>query len=274
MASDSPSLYVQEQQKLDVLETLDLFDTQREDSPSNDSHSSGAFSPIRLDDRNDELEHDADSDSSGRDVSFDPYRNKLQDRKKTKRRTSSSVFIFKKDDSTLNHVNNSQFDVVDLDLNTANNGTKTNNSAKSRREDMKWATSQSFSSSTDETDAKVVPILPNAAKSLLIDHESIDSFLFPMPGSEKTVQMETISDNSGDGDTKKISNKAVDGLLFEIYDRYHHGTDHANATESDITELSTTSVTSIYVASSFENDERPKLDWNYLETKGMIIHYF
>lgn len=283
MASDSSSSFMHEEQSIDVFHTLELNENPRENSPSNDSHSSGPFSPIQLDPINDELEHDADSDSSGGDMSFDPYRNKLQERKKTKRRTSSNVFTFKDVDNHSNNLNGGQFDVVDLGLTSISNNRNATadtaekpisvSTAKSRRADMKWTNSKSFSSSTDETDVKIVPVSATTAKSLLTDHDSLDMFLFPSSENEKIMQQpaevsSNSSDNSGGGDTKK--NKAVDGLLFEIYDKYH-GIDHANVTtESDITELSTTSITSIYVASSFENEDRPRLDKNYLQTKGMM----
>ena len=41
--------------------------------------------------------------------------------------------------------------------------------------------------------------------------------------------------------------------------------------ESDITECSTTSMNSVYITSSFENDERPMMDQGFLESKSMFM---
>lgn len=88
------------------------------------------------------------------------------------------------------------------------------------------------------------------------NHQRVESF--STSGGEET---------GGDSrNEKKLKNTAVDGLLFEIYDKYQRTDSHC--VDSDITELSTTSVTSVYMASSFENDDRSKLDKTYLETKG------
>ena len=83
----------------------------------------------------------------------------------------------------------------------------------------------------------------------------------------------SVSSQDGDetpvpGQIKRLRKvTAVDGLLFDIYDRYHKR-EPSLSVDSDITECSTTSVSSVYVASSFENDDRPKLDRNYLQSKG------
>ncbi|XP_065640888.1 TBC1 domain family member 30 isoform X2 [Hydra vulgaris] len=69
---------------------------------------------------------------------------------------------------------------------------------------------------------------------------------------------------------KNAARSTVDGLLFEIYDRnYQNSSSSAVCGDSDFTECSTTSVASVFVTSSFENDDRPKLDWSYLETKDI-----
>jgi len=79
-----------------AFDEIDFSELRRDDSPSHDSQSSGVFSPVRLNDDDQEEVHDADSDSSNHEQDFDPFR--LQ--RKTKRRTSSNVFTFKKNETT------------------------------------------------------------------------------------------------------------------------------------------------------------------------------
>ena len=86
-----------------------------------------------------------------------------------------------------------------------------------------------------------------------------------------TSSVSTSSTNSDQEDKQCRKRSAVDGLLFEIYERYHNR-DWSKSIDSDnITECSTTSG-SVYFASSLEHDEtRNKLDKAYLETKGLFI---
>ena len=85
----------------------------------------------------------------------------------------------------------------------------------------------------------------------------------------------TSSTNSDiDGETQSRKRSAVDGLLFEIYERYTTRENGRSIDSDNITECSTTS-SSFCFASSLENDEtRVKLDKAYLETKGIFITLF
>lgn len=244
-----------------TFEEIDFSEYQNgESSPSHDSHSSGVFSPVRLDDNDeaddyDELVHDADFDSSDQESNLDPYRSQ----RKVKRRTSSNVFTFKKN----TEAGESQGDVK--------NDPK---HFKSKREIFKWKDSASFSSSTEEIEAR------KRSPQKLHNNAMIQSYLNQNISSSSP---DYIEENSASGmglteiDLTAISGlpshkskTAVDGLLFEIYDRYNHHSD-SHILDSDMTELSTTSVSSIYVASAFENEDRQRFDQNYLETKGIII---
>ena len=230
-----------------------------ESSPSHDSNCSGVFSPVSLDDDNDnELVHDADFDSSDQESKFDPYRDRNQ--RKVKRRTSSNVFTFKKNgtadtkERSLQKIN--QFNV--------NNDAKTTLS-KSKQGILKWTQSASFSSSTEEIEARKQS--PQKLHNNVLIQSSFNQSMVSAESSEETM----ISlDTTGIGLTPPKSKATVDGLLFEIYDRYNRHSD-SHVMDSDITELSTTSVSSIYVASAFENEDRQKFDQNYLETKGINI---
>ena len=81
----------------------------------------------------------------------------------------------------------------------------------------------------------------------------------------------TSSTNSdADGDTQNRKRSAVDGLLFEIYERYSTRENFRSIDSDNITECSTTS-SNFCFASSLENDDtREKLDKAYLETKGNL----
>ncbi|XP_066915732.1 TBC1 domain family member 30-like [Clytia hemisphaerica] len=226
-----------------TFEEIDFSEFRRQDSsPSHDSHSSGVFSPVRLDDGDDvDKVCDADSDSSNQESSFDPYN--TRNHRKVKRRTSSNVFTFKKNDPA------HQQPLSQSDL-------------KSRRDVLKWQNSASFSSSTEEVEARnrspqKLQNQPLQYKNVPLNQSSIST------SSEETISSHP---NLNNGFSPTKSKTAVDGLLFEIYDRYQHNDDH-NLLDSDITELSTTSMSSIYVASAFENDERQNFDKSYLETK-------
>lgn len=222
-----------------------------ESSPSHDSHSSGVFSPVRLDDEdNNELVHDADFDSSDQESKFDPYRDRNQ--RKVKRRTSSNVFVFKKNG------------IADDSLQSVNNDNAT---LKSKRDILKWTQSASFSSSTEEIESRKrspQKLHDNVLKQSYFNQAIVSG----ESGEEALIPLHS----QGIGLTPPKSKTAVDGLLFEIYDRYNHHSD-SHVLDSDMTELSTTSVSSIYVASAFENEDRQKFDQNYLETKGIYNQY-
>lgn len=207
------------------------------DSPFHESNSSLTLSPREIN----EQDHDADSDNSSadeRDLAFDSSKVRDSNKKKAKRRTSSNVFNFK---STVEEYGS----LTEVDLlgdNVLQHDSHHENTHQTFRK------MPSFSSSNDE------------------DEKSNTSI-------EKSGRMESISTTSSEETssetlTKKRRNNAVDGLLFEIYDRFQRR--DSQGIDSDMTEFSTTSVTSIYVASSFENDDRPKLDRNYLESKGIL----
>ena len=85
----------------------------------------------------------------------------------------------------------------------------------------------------------------------------------------------TSSTNSDiDGETQSRKRSAVDGLLFEIYERYTTRENGRSIDSDNITECSTTS-SSFCFATSLENDEtRVKLDKAYLETKGIFRTLF
>ncbi|XP_065067320.1 TBC1 domain family member 30-like isoform X2 [Rhopilema esculentum] len=80
----------------------------------------------------------------------------------------------------------------------------------------------------------------------------------------------TSSTNSDvDGDNQSRKRSAVDGLLFEIYERYSTRETCKSIDSDNITECSTTSSTFCF-ASSLDNDEtRVRLDKSYLETKDL-----
>ena len=82
----------------------------------------------------------------------------------------------------------------------------------------------------------------------------------------------TSSTNSDvDGETQNRKRSAVDGLLFEIYERYSTRENFRSVDSDNITECSTTS-SNFCFASSLENDDtREKLDRAYLETKGNVL---
>ena len=82
----------------------------------------------------------------------------------------------------------------------------------------------------------------------------------------------TSSTNSDvDGETQNRKRSAVDGLLFEIYERYSTRENFRSIDSDNITECSTTS-SNFCFASSLENDDsREKLDRAYLETKGNVF---
>ena len=83
----------------------------------------------------------------------------------------------------------------------------------------------------------------------------------------------TSSTNSDvDGETQNRKRSAVDGLLFEIYERYSTRENFRSIDSDNITECSTTS-SNFCFASSLENDDsREKLDRAYLETKGSVFN--
>ena len=84
----------------------------------------------------------------------------------------------------------------------------------------------------------------------------------------------TSSTSDFENDKQNRKRSAVEGLLFEIYERYS-AREMGRSIDSDtITECSTTSST-FYFASSLENDEscREKLDRAYLVTKGPSSTY-
>ena len=85
----------------------------------------------------------------------------------------------------------------------------------------------------------------------------------------------TSSTNSDvDGDNQSRKRSAVDGLLFEIYERYSTRETCKSIDSDNITECSTTSSTFCF-ASSLDNDEtRVKLDKSYLETKGTVLRKY
>lgn len=211
-----------------------------ENSPSHDSNSSTILSPNALDEN--ESVHDADSDSSGSEFFLvDSTRSEVNRRKK--RRTSSSVFVFQnKSPARVPKNENVNDDVLSQfcleNDNPAGVGPKN--------------TTIAHDSPTFENTVSAVSKDNKVRKN----HQRVESF--STSGGE-----ETGSDNRNE---KKRKNTAVDGLLFEIYDKYQRTDSHC--VDSDITELSTTSVTSVYMASSFENDDRSKLDKTYLQTKG------
>lgn len=214
-------------------------------SPSHESDFSDFLSPTRSVEN--ELEHDADSDSSGEDRVFENKARGQEIKKKLKRRTSSNVFTFKRHADNVHNmqkVNIDEFTELDLDL--ANTYKHLNSNSKQLFFQKK---SHSFSSSTDENDSRT-----SSSKTLPLK-ANIESI-----SSTSTEECDDLKHRS-----KKTS--AVDGLLFEIYDRYHSHGELSHVVDSDITECSTTSFTSVYVASSFENDDRPRLDKSYLQTK-------
>ena len=212
-----------------------------ENSPSHDSNSSTILSPNALDEN--ESVHDADSDSSGSEFFLvDSTRSEVNRRKK--RRTSSNVFVFQnKSPARVTKNENVNDDVLSQfgleNDNPAGVGPPSN-------------TTIAHDSLTFENTVSAVSKDNKVRKN----HQRVESF--STSGGE-----ETGGDNRNE---KKRKNTAVDGLLFEIYDKYQRTDSHC--VDSDITELSTTSVTSVYMASSFENDDRSKLDKTYLETKG------
>jgi len=214
---------------------ISLDNAKASDSPFHESNSSLTLSPREIN----EQDHDADSDNSSadeRDLAFDSSKVRDSNKKKAKRRTSSNVFNFKstvEEYGSLTEVDLLGDNVLQHDFQHHENTHQT------------FRKMPSFSSSNDE-DEKNSTSIGKAGRM-----ESIST-----TSSEETSS-ETL--------TKKRRNNAVDGLLFEIYDRFQRR--DSQGIDSDMTECSTTSVTSIYVASSFENDDRPKLDRNYLESK-------
>lgn len=220
------------------------FAHNNENSPSHDSNSSTILSPNVLDEN--ESVHDADSDSSGSEFfSFDSTRSEVNRRKK--RRTSSNVFIFQNKSQARVAKNES----VNEDL-LSQFGLENDNPV---------GVGPSTIVNDSLTFKNTVSALSKDNK-VRKNHQRVESF--STSGGE-----ETSSDNRNE---KKRKNTAVDGLLFEIYDKYQRTDSHC--VDSDITELSTTSVTSVYMASSFENDDRSKLDKTYLETKGRFQFKF
>lgn len=241
---------------------VDLFSLE---SPSHDSNGSEICSPERTTEN--ELEHDADSDTSGDESSFFDHlknRAKSQEGRRKVRRASSNMFVLKKngndselfnDGDSCNEYND--VELIDIDLPHMPNDM---NSSKP-------SLCKSNSSSTDENERSCSVIDVNNISNNLSSSTSTLQYGFPHRG-------ESISSTSGGEDpeemTKCKKQTAVDGLLFEIYDRFHSR--GLSVVESDITECSTTSVNSVYVTSSFENDDRVTVDQNYLETKGELFH--
>ena len=128
---------------------------------------------------------------------------------------------------------------------------------------MKWTQSASFSSSTEEIESR------KRSPQKLHDNVLKQSYFNQALASGESGE-ETLIPLHSQGIGLTPPKTAVDGLLFEIYDRYNHHSD-SHVLDSDMTELSTTSVSSIYVASAFENEDRQKFDQNYLETKGIKL---
>ena len=213
-----------------------------EESPSHDS--SSICSPDRTSDN--ELEHDADSDSScsGGGPDYQTKQRTKENRRKS-RRTSSNVFIARKFDSTTNEF----FERAGRKLN------EFEDLNEMERKGTKQVLCESYSSSTDENE--------------LTDSASTTSTLqYELPSHldlTESVSSSGVEDSEEARKTRKMT--AVDGLLFEIYDRFHSR--GSSIVESDITECSTTSMNSVYITSSFENDERPMMDQGFLETKSM-----
>lgn len=208
-------------------------------SPSHDSNDSNVCSPERTIEN--ELDRDADSDSSSGGKS-QPYpsksRIKCQDNRRKARRTSSNVFVTRKLEESAISDSGQKLSILHDD--------KYEEDLKIRNETEKSPLHESLSSSTDENDL----------------HDSITSLPYvineePLPSSSGFEDSEEMRK------TRKLT--AVDGLLFEIYDRFHSR--GSSIVESDITECSTTSMNSVYVMSSFENDER--LNMEMLETKAI-----
>lgn len=102
-----------------------------------------------------------------------------------------------------------------------------------------------------------------------------DKILLPGTARQKLKLVSVGSSNStsstnsdADGETQNRKRSAVDGLLFEIYDRYSTRENCRSIDSDNITECSTTS-SNFCFASSLENDEsREKFDRTYLQTKG------
>ena len=179
------------------LETPSVQNTLQE-SPLHDS--SSVCSPEGTSEN--ELEHDADSDSScsgeGPDVQMKQHRTK--DSKRKTRRTSSNVFIARKLDNNLSHEFFAQAGKKltefedDLD--------------EEERKHTKQVLVESYSSSTDENE--------------LTDSASASSTLqYEIPSHIDLTE----SESTGVADTEEVRQSrkmtAVDGLLFEIYDRFH-----------------------------------------------------
>ena len=179
------------------LETPSIQNTLQE-SPLHDS--SSVCSPEGTSEN--ELEHDADSDSScsgeGPDVQAKQHRTK--DCKRKTRRTSSNVFIARKLDNNLSHEFFAQAGKKltefedDLD--------------EEERKHTKQVLVESYSSSTDENE--------------LTDSASASSTLqYEIPSHIDLTE----SESTGVADTEEVRQSrkmtAVDGLLFEIYDRFH-----------------------------------------------------
>ena len=224
-----------------------LVDLYSVESPSHDSNGSEICSPERTTEN--ELEHDADSDSSGDEVSFFDHlknRAKSQENRRKSRRASSNAFVTKKfdNDAKVSELFDSENICTEFVVDGLNN---------TKKENAKQLLCKSYSSSTDENERNVSLVGSTLQYGFPNRGESISS----TSGGEDTEEMRK---------TKKLT--AVDGLLFEIYDRFHSR--GLSVIESDITECSTTSVNSVYVTSSFENDERLKVDQNFLETKGKL----
>ena len=190
--------------------------------------------------------NDPDVDSSGEEVDFvfEGKAKTLDGRKKLRRRTSSLFFVSKKatDQVVLDDSNNSSYSIENLE--------QTLNDHHDKVESQKNVLKKSLSLSAADDDS---------------DNVYINDFAL----MQKDNLLNLYQDTDFNTEKRNVTRSTVDGLLFEIYDRhYQNSSGSAVCGDSDVTECSTTSLASVYVTSSFENDDRPKLDWSYLEAKG------